>query len=86
MQTLYDRYLLRDGDRHLETPQIFWMRVAMGLCFNEENKEERAVEFYHLLSTLRFVNGTPTLFNSGTTHPQLSSCYLSTVDDSGPYF
>ncbi len=84
LQTLYDRYFIHDKnnkDRHLETPQMFWMRVAMGLSLNEADKERWVVEFYNVLSTLRFVSSTPTLFNSGTTFPQLSSCYLTTVED-----
>ena len=83
LQTLYDRYLqnVQDGPR-FEMPQTFWMRVAMGLCIREEKREERAIEFYELLSSLRFVSSTPTLFHSGTTHPQLSSCYITKVDDS----
>jgi ribonucleoside-diphosphate reductase alpha chain len=81
-QTLYDRYLLQHEGRRLETTQYFWMRVAMGLAINEGDlKNERAVEFYEVLSTFRFVSSTPTLFNAGTRHPQLSSCYLSTVMD-----
>lgn len=82
IQTVYDRYLLHINGRRMETPQGFWMRVAMGLAINEENKDDKAIEFYNLLSENLFINGTPTLFNSGTNHPQLSSCYLSTVDDS----
>jgi ribonucleoside-diphosphate reductase alpha chain len=82
VQTLYDRYLLHHEGRRLETPQYFWMRVAMGLAINEgDQKTERAIEFYEVLSLLRFVSSTPTLFNAGTSHPQLSSCYLSTVTD-----
>jgi len=82
LQTLYDRYFIHENEERLETPQIFWMRVAMGLCLNEgKEKEERAIEFYHILSQFRYVSGTPTLFNSGTCHSQLSSCYLSTVMD-----
>ena len=83
LQTLYDRYFIRDvkTGRCLETPQGFWMRVAMGLAVNEENREERAAEFYEVLSTLRYVCSTPTLFHSGTPHPQLSSCYLTTIVD-----
>jgi ribonucleoside-diphosphate reductase alpha chain len=81
-QTLYDRYLIHHEGRRLETTQYFWMRVAMGLALNEgEQKNERAIEFYEVLSTFRFVSSTPTLFNAGTLHPQLSSCYLSTVMD-----
>ncbi len=82
LQTLYDRYFIHDNQRRLETPQIFWMRVAMGLAMGEEDKKnERAIEFYDLLSKFLYVSSTPTLFNSGTLHPQLSSCYLSTVKD-----
>jgi ribonucleoside-diphosphate reductase alpha chain len=62
-------------------PQAFFMRVAMGLALNELNREERAIEFYQLISGFDFMSSTPTLFNSGTTHSQLSSCYLSTVSD-----
>lgn len=81
LQTIYDRYLLHVEGRRIETPQYFWMRVAMGLAWNEEDKEARAIEFYNILSTFRFTSATPTLFNAGTLHPQLSSCYLSTVMD-----
>ncbi len=83
-QTLYDRYFLQDYDRHvLETPQAMWMRVAMGLALNEgANAPAYAERFYHMISTLRFVPSTPTLFHAGTAHPQLSSCYLNTVADS----
>ncbi len=82
LQTIYDRYLLHIEGRRIETPQYFWMRVAMGLAIQEgANKTDRAIEFYNILSTFRFTSATPTLFNSGTCHPQLSSCYLSTVMD-----
>ena len=81
LQTLYDRYLLHDEQRRIETPQFFWMRVAMGLARNEQDREGSAIAFYELLSRFLFVSATPTLFNSGTPHPQLSSCYLSTVSD-----
>lgn len=80
-ETLNERYLLRDGDDVLESIQAFWMRVAMGLSIREDEPERRAVEFYHIISTLRFIPSTPTLFHSGLSHPQLSSCYLSTVQD-----
>ena len=89
IQTLYDRYLIVDrtdsgGDeRRIETPQLFWMRVSMGLFLNEaENKEEWVVSLYNLYKSRRFCSSTPTLFNSGTLHSQLSSCYLYWVDDS----
>ena len=81
IQTIYDRYLIHIDGTRIETPQYFYMRVSMGLAMNEDNREERAIEFYHALSSFRFMSSTPTLFNAGTLHPQLSSCYLSTVDD-----
>ncbi len=81
LQTIYDRYLIHLEGTRIETPQYFFMRVSMGLALNEENREERAIEFYEALSSFRFMSSTPTLFNSGTLHPQLSSCYLSTVMD-----
>lgn len=82
LQTLYDRYFIHEDNRRIETPQIFWMRVAMGLSLNEKkDKEKRAIEFYDVLSRFLFTSSTPTLFNSGTAHSQLSSCYLSTVMD-----
>ena len=81
LQTLYDRYFLHIDERRIETPQVFFMRVAMGLALNEVEREARAIEFYHLLSSFDFMCSTPTLFNSGTRHAQLSSCYLTTVSD-----
>ena len=81
LQTLYDRYFLHIEDRRIEMPQAFFMRVAMGLALNEMDRERRAIEFYEILSTFDFMSITPTLFNSATTRPQLSSCYLTTVDD-----
>ncbi len=81
-QILYDRYFIRLNDKVMEAPQSFYMRVAMGLALNEDNKEERAIEFYDLISSQLYTPSTPTLFNSGTTHSQLSSCYLNTFDDS----
>lgn len=82
IQTLYDRYFIHNEGQKMETPQIFWMRVAMGLAIQEkEQKNKRAIEFYDLLSSFVFTSSTPTLFNSGTCHSQLSSCYLSTVMD-----
>ena len=81
LRTLYERYFFRVEGRRVELPQMFWMRVAMGLSIQEENKNERALEFYNLISTLNFVPSTPTLLHSGGTHPQLSSCYLTTIDD-----
>jgi ribonucleoside-diphosphate reductase alpha chain len=87
VQTLYDRYLIIDKvskqTRRLETPQFFWMRVAMGLFLDEkEGREGKATGLYDLYKTRRFCSSTPTLFNSGTLHSQLSSCYLYFVDDS----
>ena len=81
LQTLYDRYFIHINGRRIEMPQIFFMRVAMGLSLNEEHKEQRAIEFYNILSNFDFMSSTPTLFNSGTMHSQLSSCYLTTVGD-----
>ena len=81
LQTLYDRYFLHIAGRRIELPQAFFMRVAMGLSLNEKDREARAIEFYDVLSTFQFMSSTPTLFNSGTTRSQLSSCYLSTVSD-----
>ena len=87
VQTLYDRYLIVDKTtkkhRHLEVPQYFWMRVAMGLFQNEKtDREGHAISLYNLYKSRRFCSSTPTLFNSGTLHSQLSSCYLYKVDDS----
>ncbi|MET9316430.1 ribonucleoside-diphosphate reductase subunit alpha [Kribbella sp. NPDC003505] len=81
LQTLYDRYLLHLGKVRYELPQAFFLRVAMGMALREDDREARAIEFYELLSSFRFMSSTPTLFNSGTTRPQLSSCFLTTVDD-----
>ncbi len=81
LQTLYDRYFLHHEGRRFELPQAFFMRVAMGLALNEIDREARAIEFYEVLSTFDFMSSTPTLFNAGTRHSQLSSCYLSTVSD-----
>lgn len=83
VQTIYDRYLLHVEGRRIETPQYFWMRVAMGLAASESaaSRTDRAIEFYDLLSSFCYTSATPTLFNSGTRHPQLSSCYLTTVQD-----
>ncbi len=81
LQTLYDRYFIHSDQVRFELPQIFFMRVAMGLAVEEPQKEERAVEFYRLLSSFDYMSSTPTLFNAGTQRPQLSSCYLTTVPD-----
>ena len=81
LQTLYDRYFIHQDDVRIELPQAFFMRVAMGLASNEINREERSIEFYKLLSSFDFMSSTPTLFNSATLRPQLSSCYLTTVPD-----
>ncbi|MGE3287763.1 MAG: ribonucleoside-diphosphate reductase subunit alpha [Pseudonocardia sp.] len=81
LQTLYDRYFLHERGVRYELPQAFFMRVAMGLAVREIDREARAVEFYEVLSSFEFMASTPTLFNSGTTRPQLSSCFLTTVDD-----
>ncbi|MDZ7736012.1 MAG: ribonucleoside-diphosphate reductase subunit alpha [Gammaproteobacteria bacterium] len=81
LQTLYDRYFIHSNGTRFELPQAFFMRVAMGLAINEIDREARAIEFYELLSSFDFMSSTPTLFNSGTLRPQLSSCYLTTVPD-----
>ena len=81
LQTLYDRYFIHKDDVRIELPQVFFMRIAMGLALKEANREERAIEFYQLLSSFDYMASTPTLFNSGTLRSQLSSCYLTTVPD-----
>lgn len=81
LQTLYDRYFIHKDGIRFELPQVFFMRVAMGLAIEEPQKEERAIEFYNLLSSFDYMASTPTLFNAGTLRPQLSSCYLTTVPD-----
>ncbi len=86
VQTMYDRYLIIDKTvkpaRRLETPQFFWMRVAMGLFLREEkNREDWVIRLHALYKSRRFCSSTPTLFNSGTLHSQLSSCYLYQVND-----
>jgi ribonucleoside-diphosphate reductase alpha chain len=81
LQTLYDRYFLHLRGQRIELPQVFFMRVAMGLAIAEIDREARAIEFYQILSSFDFMSSTPTLFNAGTLHSQLSSCYLSTVSD-----
>ena len=86
VQTMYDRYLIIDKTvkpaRRLETPQFFWMRVAMGLFLREEkSREDWVIRLHALYKSRRFCSSTPTLFNSGTLHSQLSSCYLYQVND-----
>ena len=81
LQTLYDRYFLHLSERRIELPQAFFMRVAMGLSLNEIDREARALEFYEVLSRFDYMSSTPTLFNAGTRHSQLSSCYLTTIPD-----
>jgi len=81
LQTLYDRYFLHIQERRIELPQAFFMRVAMGLSLNEIDREDRALEFYQVLSRFDYMSSTPTLFNAGTRHSQLSSCYLTTIPD-----
>ena len=87
IQTMYDRYLIIDksqkNSKRIETPQFFWMRVSMGLMLDEQgDRESRVTGLYELYKSRRFCSSTPTLFNSGTLHSQLSSCYLYYVDDS----
>ncbi|MCB1704512.1 MAG: ribonucleoside-diphosphate reductase subunit alpha, partial [Halioglobus sp.] len=81
LQTLYDRYFIHSNNTRIELPQIFFMRVAMGLAAEEDDMNARAIEFYQLLSSFDYMSSTPTLFNAGTLRPQLSSCYLTTVPD-----
>jgi ribonucleoside-diphosphate reductase alpha chain len=81
LQTLYDRYFLHEEGVRFELPQAFFMRVAMGLSLYEQKREEKAIEFYNLISTFDFMCSTPTLFNAGTLRPQLSSCFLTTIAD-----
>ena len=82
IQILFDRYFIREDNKVMEAPQAFWMRVCMGLSLNEDNPTDRAIEFYNILSQFLYTPSTPTMFNSGTIHSQLSSCYLNTFDDS----
>jgi len=81
LQTLYDRYFIHSDEIRFEMPQAFFMRVAMGLAINEIDREQHSIEFYNLLSSFDFMSSTPTLFNSGTLRPQMSSCYLTTIPD-----
>jgi len=81
LQTLYDRYFLHSNDVRFELPQVFFMRVAMGLAVEDDDKNKRAIEFYNLLSSFDYMSSTPTLFNAGTLRPQLSSCFLTSVPD-----
>ena len=81
LQTLYDRYFIHSNETRFELPQVFFMRIAMGLAVREDDKNARAIEFYQLLSSFDYMSSTPTLFNAGTLRPQLSSCYLTTVPD-----
>ena len=82
IKTLFDRYFIKNDGKIMESPQGFWMRVAMGLAINEEDKNKKAIEFYDLMSKFLYTPSTPTLFNSGSVRSQLSSCYLNTFDDS----
>jgi len=81
LKTLYERYFIKQEKQYLELPQIFWMRIAMGLSLTEPNKTEVALQFYNLISTLRYVPSTPTLLHGAMTRPQLSSCFLTTIQD-----
>ncbi|HYD03756.1 MAG TPA: ribonucleoside-diphosphate reductase subunit alpha [Alphaproteobacteria bacterium] len=81
VQTLYERYFMKHNGKRIELPQAFWMRVAMGLAISETDRNSKAIEFYETISQFYFTPSTPTLFHSGTSHPQLSSCYLTTVQD-----
>src|SRR5690554_982871 len=81
LQTLYDRYFIHWNNTRFELPQVFFMRVAMGLAMEEDDINARAIEFYNLLSSFDYMSSTPTLFNAGTLRSQLSSCFLTTVPD-----
>jgi len=81
LHTLYQRYLIKNDKRRIELPQAFWMRVAIGLAIEEQDKEKWAIQFYNLMSQMRYVPSTPTLFHAALTRPQLSSCFLTTVED-----
>ncbi len=81
LSTLYKRYFLKHEHKRIELPQVFWMRVAMGLSYNEPNKNEAAIRFYTIMSLFDYIPSTPTLLHSGLIRPQLSSCFLSTVQD-----
>lgn len=81
IRTLYERYLTQMDDERTELPQMFWMRVAMGLALNEQDKNKRAIEFYHLMSLMHYVPSTPTLLHSSLKYAQLSSCFLMTIND-----
>jgi ribonucleoside-diphosphate reductase alpha chain len=81
LQTLYDRYFIHSKEVRIELPQVFFMRVAMGLAIEEDDPTGRAIEFYDLLSSFDYMSSTPTLFNAGTLRSQLSSCFLTTVPD-----
>jgi ribonucleoside-diphosphate reductase alpha chain len=81
IQTLYDRYFIHHKQQRIELPQAFWMRVAMGLSLKEDNINDKAIEYYNMLSSMLCMSSSPTLFNSGTNRPQLSSCFLTSIDD-----
>ncbi len=85
LDMMHDRYFVQSEGRgrRLEVPQMFWMRIAMGLALSEKPKEQTAwaKRFYDVLSTLRYTPSTPTLFHAGNARPQLSSCFLNTVED-----
>jgi len=79
--SLIKRYLVKINDSVIESPQGFFMRVAMGLSINEKDKNRCAKEFYQIMSTMRYIPSTPTLCNAGLIRPQLSSCFVNSVDD-----
>lgn len=81
LRTLYERYFVKDEGNYLEMPQTFWMRIAMGLAIEEKDKNAKAIEFYNVMSLMKYVPSTPTLLHSGLVCPQLSSCFLATVTD-----
>jgi|ERR1700733_4614184 len=82
LKTLYERYFNKIEDKNrIELPQAFWMRVAMGVSLLEQDKNQAAINFYNLISSMRYIPSTPTLLHSGLKRPQLSSCYLTTIED-----
>ena len=83
LQTLEDRYLMKDGDQLIETPQMLWMRIAMGLSLLEKSNTTVCVRnFYDVMSDLLYIPSTPTLFHASLIRSQLSSCYINTIQDS----
>src|SRR3989344_2711649 len=82
ISAMINRYILKDRKQVImETPQYFWMRVAMGLAFNEKNATKRAIDFYKKMSKLEYLAAGSTLVNAGTPFPQLSNCFIMELQD-----